>query len=40
MPIDISSTMDGGNIKVISAQDPGDVRLKINPEPYTPYDKV
>ena len=40
MPIDISSTMDGGNIIVMSAQDPADIRLKIIPEPYTPYDKV
>ena len=35
MPIAISSTLDGGNIKVLAASSPADIRLEIVHEPYT-----
>ena len=40
MPIAISSALDGGNIRVLAASSPADVRLEIVPEPYTDADQT
>ena len=37
--LSISSALDGGNIRVVDASDPGNVRLEIVAEPFTEYDK-
>ena len=40
MPVSITSNFDSGNIILLDALNPADVRLEIATEPFTPHDKV
>ena len=39
MPL-ICSALDGGNIRVLDASSPANIRLEIEAEPYTEADKT